>query len=244
MVDPTTKEVLATRDASQASRFFVAPTDDGHNRYEFHLVHYGDGCPLKKELYRRSSGFSHFDSFEVQPIASYLSASLNMFGKNDGPLVMKDSAEEEECRFVLHHRLSRQKSRATAFDLATWTSSRDIFYINCSRRSFKRDGYLVVKWDEKSDSFITACVSSIKDNSNSDTYMLFRLLPESVRNQEPTAHKRSTSVMIKNKELSKLSKLDDQEEEICRPQAQNREGMQNVRFCDDQLGAVGVNTVP
>ena len=241
MVDPTTKKVLATRDVSQASRFFVAPTDDGHNRYEFHIVHYGDDCPLNKELYRRSSGFQHYDSCEVQPIASYLSASLNIFGKNDGPLVMKDSAEEEECRFVLHHRLSRQKSRATAFDLATWTSSRDIFYINCSRRSFKRDGYLVVKWDKKSDSFITACVSSIKDHSKSNTYMLFRLLPESVRNQEPTAHKQSTSVKIKNEELSKLSKLDDQEEEICQPQAQQREGM---RFCDDQLGAVGVHSEP
>ena len=236
--------MLATRDVSQASRFFVAPTDDGHNRYEFHIVHYSDSCSLKPELYRRSSStFSQFDRCEVQPIASYLSAPLNMLGKNSGTLVMKNSAEEEECRFVLHHRLSRQKSRTTAFDLATWTSSREIFYINCSRRSFKRDGYLVIKWEEKSDSFITACVSSIKDHGNADTYMLFRLLPESFRNQQPAASKRSTSVMIKNKELSKLSNLDDKdEEEIYRPR--KREGMQNVRFCDDQLGAVDVHSVP
>ena len=56
-------------------------------------------------------------------------------------------------------------------------------------------------------------------------------------------HKRSTSVIIKNKELSKLSNLDDQdEEEIYRPH--KGEGMQNVRFCDDQLGAVDVHSVP
>ena len=233
MVDPPTKAVLVTTDIQQASSFFIAPTDDGHNQYEFLIVHYGD-TNLRKELFRRrASALSNMNVFEVQPIAYYLTAPLNLLGRNSGPLYMNASADQRECRFVLHHRLNNQRSSATAFDHSAWTSSRDVFFVNCSQRMFKRDGYLVVKWDQRSNSFITACVPFIKrSNNREETHMLFRLFPISFRNQESN-FKREPSV--KEKDHTTLSKLDKNNGDH-EPRRRGRD----VRF----LGVVDVHSTP
>ena len=112
-----------------------------------------------------------------------MTAPLSAAGRNPGPLNVRASASQEDCRFALHNRLTRRLSFGTAFDLTGWTSGKDAFYINCSRRWFRKNGYVCVR-QNRPGSFITACVSSRKDHNNTDTFMLFRLLPKSL-DQDP-----------------------------------------------------------
>ena len=102
-------------------------------------------------------------------------------------------------------------------DLTGWTLSRDVFFINCSRRKFQRDGYLCVKAAQRgrhrihSDFFHTACVPSLKEHNDVDKFMLFRLLPSSVRTQGLFSPVRKMS--FEETDLNRLSKLEEEEEE-------------------------------
>ena len=183
---------------------------------------------MSKDLHRKSSTLSTQDLFEVHPIGNYLAAPLSTFGRNPGPLDVRANVSHDKCRFVLHHRLTHRKSSATAFDLTAWTSGRDIFYINCSRRRFKKDGYLCVK-QNRPDSFITACVSSHDCHNNIDTFMLFRLLPNSARSLgQATAIKTS----IEERELSKLGRLDEEDEEESTVEATHKESARILATVD------------
>ena len=92
-------------------------------------------------------------------------------------------------------------------DLTTWTLSRDVFFINCSRRKFRRDGYLCVKEGLESGSLSVSCVPSLKEHNDLDTFMLFRLLPSSVSTQGHDSPTSKTAV----KEIN-LNK--DEEDEV------------------------------
>lgn len=99
-------------------------------------------------------------------------------------------------------------------DLTAWTLSRDVFFINCSRRKFKRDGYLCVKQldrDSQGDIYTTACIPSLKHHNDVDTFMLFRLLPSSILKQGLSASTNKTAV--EDTDLMKLSMLDKEDGE-------------------------------
>ena len=165
--------VVATRDIKQASLFTVKPTDDGDNLYEFYLAHYGDS---------RRSECSLLGSQQLEPMARYLEASVNVMGKNPGPLKLKQNANHESSRFALHGRLS---TTFTPSKINDWVSGKEIFYINCSRRQWAKDGYVCVRrassQTRDQESFVTACVSTIKSHNDRTCFMLFRLLPAKLR---------------------------------------------------------------
>lgn len=168
---------VATGNISKASLFYIVPTDDGGNPNEFLIMLCGD--KEKKATLDRS--LSSPNSFHLNPVGRYLAAPINSFGKNNGPLLMKDTVDQSKCRFCLHSRLTHHRQYRTAVNIQDWTRSKDVFFINCARRKFKIDGYLCVNQRKAGGSCVTACVSSPKKHNNSDTYMLFRLLPASVR---------------------------------------------------------------
>lgn len=210
--------MIATRDLRQASLFFVVPTDDGENQYEFLIAHYGDTGLAPKNIRRRSSGLSNPSVFDLPPVGRYLAAPLSTFGKNPGPLFLRSSVSQTQCRFVIHHRLSHQSKKGLVADLATWTLSRDVFFINCSRRKFKRDGYLCVKAAKGgrrgigSDVHYMACVPSLKEHNDRDTFMLFRLLPSSVRVQGLFTPVTKRPIDETDTLFDRLSRLDEEEE--------------------------------
>ena len=109
----------------------------------------------------------------------YLDAPVSVRGRNNGPLYMSDTVSDESSRFVLHSRIIQNK--VSPVSISTWTSGNEMFYVNCSRRKRKINGYLAIKrvrqrgTDE--DTYITACMSSRKYHNNTSVHMLFELIP-------------------------------------------------------------------
>ena len=101
-----------------------------------------------------------------------------MRGRNNGPLCMSDTVSDESSRFVLHSRIIHNK--VSPVSISTWTSGTEMFYINCSRRKRKINGYLAMKRVRRrgaADTYITACMSNRKYHNNTSVHMLFQLVP-------------------------------------------------------------------
>ena len=183
-VDPTNHDaVVATRDISTASQFYILPNDNPDIPNEFYIAHYEDISDTRNVTRRKSevSIFSEHRS-KIRSVPKYLEAPVNWFGRNRGPLYMRDTVSEESSRFILHHRvISNDKPRPNP--LNSWTSGGDLFYINCSRRRHRKDGYLCIRrthlrqpGQQDNDAFITACAGDIGYHDNVNVFMLFRLL--------------------------------------------------------------------
>ena len=165
-----------TRQATQASLFYVIPTDNGEHPYEFLIGWVGDS---RRQLQRNSSTFSQKRGSHRTKMMKYLDAHVNILGRNSGPLQMRNDMVEANARFSLRTRLYRYKSNPV--DLREWVSGKDRFFVHCSRRGKLRiDGYLAVKraprgGDVESE-YTSVCVSSIKHHNEVDTFMLFSLI--------------------------------------------------------------------
>ena len=184
-VDPRNHDaVVATRDIGIASPFYVLPTDNPDIPNEFYIAHYEDISDTRK-VTRRKSEISVFSEhrLKISSVPKYLEAPLNWLGRNRGPLLMRDTVNEESSRFVLHHRVIRN-DKPRPNPLNSWINGGDMFYINCSRRRHRKDGYLCIRRahlrqpeQQGDDNFITACVRDIDYHDNVNVFMLFRLLP-------------------------------------------------------------------
>ena len=176
--------VEATRKVENASLFYVIPNDDGAHPYEFIIGYYGD---VPSQPGKALSAVSPPGKTEVEPIARYLNAPVNIVGENPGPLHLQYEVQEKRSRLTL---LSRLVKGYSPVDTKAWVSGRDLFFINCARRTWKKDGYICVKqitgWGQQP-RLTTACVSSVKSNNERDLWMLFRLLPASYRDNVPTS---------------------------------------------------------
>jgi len=167
--------VEATQKVENASLFYVIPKDDGVHPYDFIIGYYGD-----KQLTRMPSTLSLHDK-QVESVPRYLNAPVNIVGVNPGPLHLQYEVQEKRSRLTL---LSRLVKGYSPVDTKAWVSGRDLFFINCARRTWKKDGYICVKQitvPGQQQRLITACVSSVKNNNERDLWMLFRLLPASYR---------------------------------------------------------------
>ena len=112
----------------------------------------------------------------LAPLPHYLNGRASMFGYNKGPLEVKLNVTAGNIRFVLHSRVSDDYAPV---DLNSWEHG-EAFYINCSRRRFKWEGYVSVKKikeSEEKEKYITAIVPSEYSHNDSDTWLLFRLIP-------------------------------------------------------------------
>lgn len=167
--------VEATQKVENASLFYVIPKDDGVHPYDFIIGYYGD-----RQLTRMPSTLSLQDK-QVESVPRYLNVPVNLAGENPGPLHLQFAVQEKHSRLTLHSRLVKKYSPV---DTRTWVSGRDLCFINCSHRKWKRDGYICVKLtidQGQQPRLITACVSSVKKSNERNLCMLFRLLPASYR---------------------------------------------------------------
>jgi len=89
---------------------------------------------------------------------------------------MRNDISERNAQFSLEHRLYSSKS--VPVNLKEWVMGKDQFFINCSRRKGRLDGYLAIKATtaQPSDQYRAVCVSSVKDHNEVNTFMLFTLI--------------------------------------------------------------------
>ena len=171
--------VEATRDIRHASAFFVFPNEDGGHPYEFIIGYYGDS---RRVLKRTKSVLSSTPHTAMEPIARYLHTPVNLLGQNSGPLHLKNHVLATESRLTLHSRLLKDYNPV---DIAPWVDGRDVFFINCARRKAKLDGYICVKLVTRGGrpELRTSCVTSKRSHNERNIWMLFRLLPISLRDK-------------------------------------------------------------
>ena len=171
-------KVKATPEVENASIFFLISTGDESYPYEFMILYYGED----EDALTRPRGILDPKSKEesLAPLPLYLNGTASLFGYNDGPLEMKPNVTEENARFVLHNRVH---SSYEPVDFKSWMLG-DEYFISCSRRRFKLDGYLSVKRTKLLD-YTTAIVPSQECHNGVDTWLLFRLMPVEYRKRHP-----------------------------------------------------------
>ena len=227
--------VEATRRIENASEFYVIPSDDGEHPYEFLIGYRGDET---KQPERSSITASALANTQMGPIPRYLNSPVNFHGNNTGPLHLHYEVQERKSRLTLQSRLVKEYSPV---DTRTWTSGGDLFFINCSRRKFKRDGYICVK-STRQQRLITACVSSVTSNDERNTWMLFRLLPASYRDDKRSRHEAEDEVDDSEEEEYKIAFGPETPEEVHRshlaPPKPGKSGASGRRHVDTSGGTI------
>lgn len=176
-------KVTATPDVETASIFFLASTDEC-NPFEFMISYYGED----KDVLMKPKGILDPAKKDqpLAPLPRYLDGSVSLLGYNDGPLKVKPNVREDNARFILCNRVYCGKESVAT---ASWILGEE-FYIKCSRRIFRWDGYIAVKKTNTLD-FITVIVPFEHSHNGIDTWLLFRLMPveyktEKFNKKEPT----------------------------------------------------------
>ena len=176
-VDNSNK-VSASPDVKTASIFFLTSTDDDQHPYEFMITYYGED---KDALMRPKGTLDPMSKEErLAPLPQYLDGSVSLLGYNDGPLEVKPNVTEENARFVIY---SRVFDVYAPVDIKEWELGEQ-FYINCSRRRFRIDGYVAVSAIKTTDEYTTLITPFQQNHNGIDTWMLFRLMPEEYRSGE------------------------------------------------------------
>ena len=173
--------IEGTTQVSQASLFFIIPTDNGDHPYEFIIGWHGDG---HRALQRGTSTLSQDHGLHTPVMFRYLDANVNIFGRNSGPLYMRNDIHEHNARFSLHSRLF--KKHMAPVDLREWVLGNDQFFVNCARRRGRIDGFLAMKrvaqrGGLRQAEYTSVCVPSIKYHNEVDAFMLFSLISPRVK---------------------------------------------------------------
>ena len=117
-------EVVCTDDPSKASQFYVIPNDNDEDQF---------GIAYKAKSSQQN----------MMPTTCYLSAPVNIFGHNPGPLkVTTEQPSSEDLNMTIENRLTRC---SVPVDLEKWVHGEDVFYINCARRFVFGNAYMCVK---------------------------------------------------------------------------------------------------
>ena len=126
-------EILGTKEIKEASPFCVVTTASSVHKLEFYIQYY------------------HFG------LRYYVLCNGDLFGNNDGPLTAARDNVYNDAHYVLHSQERHRKiSLGTLrFPFTTMPCTYDPspvdewlgdeFYINCSRRRFKVNGYLAME---------------------------------------------------------------------------------------------------
>ena len=204
--------VRATTNPQNASLFFILPSDNGKHPHEFHITYMGDNRRLLK---KRVSSLTPVSQKPIQAIPRYLNASVSVFGTNPGPLQLRYHVS---CRsqLLLFGRVSNENGPVSP---QRWLQGHDMFFINCARRRCKKDGYIAMRQRHRHGQaeWITSCLPRREDHNDFSIFMLFRLLPASVRDH--------------------TDKLDDTGDKIF-------EDLDSAESVDEQLALLGRETVP
>lgn len=169
-------EVFGTSNCQNASLFFIISSDSGRHPYEFHIAYKGDSRHVLK---KRVSSLTPASQKAVEAIPRYLDAEVNVFGSNQGPLRLVYHVSERS-RLLLFGRIANEKGPISP---GTWTQGRDMFFINCARRTMKRDGYIGMRRRRRNreEEWLSSCWPRQGHHNDRSRFLLFRLLPASLR---------------------------------------------------------------
>ena len=177
--------IEGTINIAKASPFHIVPSDGSHPS-EFMIVYHGEKNSEGRRLLRRgSSSLTSLFHQTIRPMPRYLNAEVSTMGRNPGPLQLSMHVDESSARLVLQSRVKSRKHR-TVVDNSPWVSGREVYSIRCARRRLKREGYLCMKFKpgrENRPAYCTSIVPSVNGQKEENTFMLFRLLPVSIRQQ-------------------------------------------------------------
>ncbi len=175
-VDEENGQLLGTVVKDEASPFYIISTEDKLHPADFFIAYYG-----KKEMNHKSF---RSQEYKRPSLPLYLAAKSNVLGYCEGPLIVKDSVEIAQARFCLHSRVqySSYMCPSTPVSWNTWLEG-EKFYINCSNRSFRVNGYIAIKQESKKQNsgstYKTVTVPLIKDPRDCKEFgMLFQLHPK------------------------------------------------------------------
>ena len=134
-------KVVVTDDVNDASEFFIVPCEEDAKSRHFSIF-YNSESKLKQPKETRPR-------MRIKPIPRYLCTSVNFRGISNNPLDLKLNAKESKSMLVLQDRRSKHLHPV---DLTDWINGKEIYYINCKHRSFKKDSYICVTADRHSGS--------------------------------------------------------------------------------------------
>lgn len=128
-------KIVVTDNLSKADEFFVVPCEEsGHSRH--FSIFYNSESKLKQPDAKTRS------KMHIKPIPRYLCCTcVNFRGISDGPLELKLNAKESKSMLTLQDRRSKYLRPA---ELTDWINEKEIYYINCKHRTFKKDSYICV----------------------------------------------------------------------------------------------------
>ncbi len=149
----------------------------------------------------------------------YLTTNTGLFGQSEGPLQLKSTVLTNQARFCLHSRVQStfvcMMCLSTPVSLSDWIEGEQ-FYINCSRRAFKIDGYVAMvklaSEDETQKKYKTVTLPSISDPSSSTKGMLFRLHPPLAKRENTRTGSSKTinpNDDLKVSESTQFTQMDD-----------------------------------
>ena len=162
---------MGTAAVGNASLFYIIPTGDMHHPSDFLIAYYG------KEECDRKLVTNVYDEFaalrkEVPQLPKYLASDSNIFGSSDGPLKLHSTVLVQQARFSLHSRVQPSfpfmMCLSTPVSIGNWIEG-EKFYINCSHRSFKIDGYIAMKRESKPTTNTASVVTAPTTNDPSET---------------------------------------------------------------------------
>ena len=128
--------------------------------------------------------------YNLKPVSRYLDTHASIWGYNYGPLKLKYNVNETDSRLVV---ISRTVEHYAPFGLSSFTSGEDMFYIKNARRKWSKDGFVCVQQVVHKDStkrFVSGVLPNISYQNDETVFMLFRLLPASLRERPELFHKK------------------------------------------------------
>ena len=175
--------VEGTLDINKASPFHIVPSDGSHPN-EFMMVYYNEKVTLRDQALRRSSSLNVHLQMAVSPMPKYLKANASITGSNHGPITMEMKIDETCARLVLESRIISKKHHVV-MDTSSWVNGREVYFIRCARRHFKKEGYLCMTFKPRQDGVSPYRLNIVPSTEKHDVnhFMLFRLLPLSLKQQ-------------------------------------------------------------
>ena len=176
--------IEGTDKIQNASEFYIFPAEDGSHPYEFKIAYLNSVKALKN----RRSTLHSFDERKQSEVPSFLNVPTDVIGRSPGPLRMKYAVTAVHSRFALKSRIL--KSTAESVSTTPWVTGKDVFYIQCARRSYKRNSFLALRQQTRRQGSINyrlTAVPSVNYHNETNTFMLFKLISPVVHRKIPSA---------------------------------------------------------
>ena len=150
--------------------------------------------------------------YNLKPVSRYLDTHASIWGYNYGPLKLKFNVNETDSRLVV---ISRTVEHYAPFGLSSFTSGEDMFYIKNARRKWSKDGFVCVQQVVHKDStkrFVSGVLPNISYQNDETVFMLFRLLPASLRERSELFHKKISGYKGKHGMVASTAEANETDE--------------------------------